>query len=269
MKNMSIFNKLFQFIFLIVGVSHQVMATESLVAKGYKVYPIETLSIIKLEGKVISSQTRKENKCDILLSGTFFGKQLLPVGPFFINDELKIDYPKTLSRGFVAIFNDGSVRLSSMSYTDYDYRNPTHRKEKFKRFKKHLNLLENTEKKQVIQLIGGGAHIIFPDSDNKGQVVSKEALLKKQFFDQGIGNLNSAQMRRTHHIVIITIENDSYGLISPKVTGKTLQSDLINSQVKSAVKFDGGSGCSAYKKGSTNNICPSQGENPSGFCINF
>jgi hypothetical protein len=249
--------------------SSQSKSVEILESKGYKVFPMNSLSIVRQEGRIITPLTREENNCDILLSGTFYGSQLYPVGPFLINNKLQIDYPKTLSRGFVAIMSDGSIKLSSMSDTDFDYRNREHRKEMYKRFNSHLSKIENTEQKRVVQLMGGGAHLIMPDESGEGYALSKEALEGKQFFDQGIGDLNSAQMRSTNHIVIITIRDQTFALITPKVSGKKLQKDLLESQVRSAIKFDGGSGCSAFKIGSNINICPSNGANPSGFCINF
>lgn len=244
-------------------------SVEVLESKGYKVFPVGSLSIVRQEGRIITPVIREENNCDILLSGTFYGSQLYPVGPFLINNKLHIDYPKTLSRGFVAIMNDGSIKLSSMSDTDFDYRNREHRKEMYKRFNSHLTKIENTEQKRVVQLMGGGAHLIMPDGSGEGYALTKEVLEGKQFFDQGIGDLNSAQMRSTSHVVIITIRDQTFALITPKVSGKKLQKDLLESQVKSAIKFDGGSGCSAFQIGSNINICPSNGANPSGFCINF
>lgn len=253
-------------LFLYSSLSESIEVLES---KGYKVFPVGSLSIVRQERRIITPATREENKCDILLSGTFYGSQLYPVGPFLINNQLQIDYPKTLSRGFVAIMNDDTIRLSSMSNTDFDYRNTEHRKEMYKRFKSHLTKIENTEQMRVVQLMGGGAHLIMPDESGKGYPLTKEALEAKQFFDQGIGDLNSAQMRSTNHVVIITIRDQTFALITPKVSGKKLQKDLLESQVKSAIKFDGGSGCSAFQAGSNINICPSKGANPSGFCINF
>ena len=237
--------------------------------KGYQVFPIKKLKIVKLKGSTIKSSHRYHFKCDQLISGTFFGRGLKPVGPFILDEDLFVDYPKTITRGFIAVMEDGSFLLESMSNTNYDYRNPLDAEKSYEKFQEFIENLEEERGLAISELMGGGAHFIKPnDLTGKGEAVSIDSLVKKQFFDQGIGNLNQAQMRATNHVIVFQISDKTFAAITPKASGKTMQKHLLAAGAHSAIKFDGGSGCSGYNKLSHTNICPTKGANPSGLCIN-
>ena len=242
------------------------MTEEAMLAKlrsyGHKVFPINELSVIVKKGSSVNYSDLKSNNCSALLSGTFFGGNYNPVGPFISSNQVTIPDSKTVNRGYVAVMSDGSVSVSSMNDTNYNFYSATDRADARSLFNEHIRKVESDKSAKMVQMLGGGALLV-----RNGKAVSAGELESHQFFDQGIGNLTAAQMRQTNHVVAFVHNGRPYAMMTSSVSGRTLQKDLLEVKAENAVKFDGGSGCVTYVAGRSQNICPSHGANPTGLCV--
>ena len=234
---------------------------------GHHIFPIKNLDMIVKKGSPIDYHDLTSHKCSALLSGTFYAGKYIPVGPYVVDGKLSTPESKTITRGYVAVLSDGSVQVSSMNETKYNYRDANDRSNAHALLEEHLQKIENEKGKKIEQLLGGGALLIRTNSKGQGQAVSANELESSQFFDQGIGDLTGAQMRKTNHVVVFIQNGKPYAMLSASVSGKTLQKDLLAVHAQSAVKFDGGSGCVTYVAGVARNLCPAKGSNPSGLCV--
>lgn len=234
---------------------------------GHRIFPIQNLSMIVKSGSPISYSDLSSHHCKALLSGTFYGGKFASVGPYMKDSVLSTPESKTIPRGYVGVLSDGHVVISSMSDTKYNYHDAHDRKKAHSMFEDHLKKIENNKHQKFEQLLGGGALLIRTNDKGEGQAVGPKELESQQYFDQGIGNLVGAQMRRTHHAVVFIHNGKPYAMLTASVNGKTIQNHLIGVQAQSAVKFDGGSGCALFIEGDARNACPARGANPSGLCV--
>ncbi len=240
---------------------------EKLKKYGHRIFPIKDLSMIVKKGSPIDYHDLSTHKCSALLSGTFYAGKYVPVGPYLVDDKLSTPESKTITRGYVAVLSDGSVQVSSMNETKYNYHDADDRKNAHALLSNHFKEIENESGKKIDQLLGGGALLIRSNSKGQGQAVTAKELESSQYFDQGIGDLTGAQMRKTNHVVVFIHNGHPYAMLSASVNGKTLQKDLLEVHAQNAVKFDGGSGCATFVAGKARNLCPAKGANPSGHCV--
>lgn len=225
--------------------------------KNHTIYEIKSLTVISNNNNN-KGLISYDPTYDIVSSGTFYYENLKKsVAPVLTADEnLYLGNPKALTRGTVFKLADGKIIVARIPNENFSYQN-TNMDEVSQILKNNIHDIEEKYQQDVVELMGGGALLI-----ENGQKVSRDDLIEKQFFDQGIGQLTGAQMRAAQHVLIATKEDRAYIILSGIASAAQLQTDL--SLFDNVVKFDGGSGCSFFV-GNNKNLC--SGHNVTGFGI--
>ena len=228
-------------------------------SKDYHGATIDELVVLVIDtleesvtGQAVPIRRNELGGWDLMTNGTFYeGDANVPLGPIFQDGTYLGNHePKAEHRGAVIVLQDGTILVSRTHGAN----------------EQALVSQFGSPSNSIQQLIGGGAVLI-----ENGEKVDVSDLIGPDSAQKfPAADLQSDQFRPTNHTVVATRDGDVYILqnYEPK-SGQQLQDDLMEMQVETAVKFDGGSGFVYNGKTPWGGSNPGDraGRNPTGMAI--